>query len=273
MRKIIFIIFICAGSLFIPLISHAEIFTIERAISGDIIQLSNKEKIRLIGIDAPENTPNTKARKDSKRTGQDIDTIVKMGRAATDWVKEKFKGRKVFLRFDTKKKDKRGLKLAYVYLLEGTISGGSYVHQQVKDVLSDWWDGPVDGEYTFVNGTIIANGYAQPMIESPNDQNKELFDKLYWRAKEGRRGLWNMKLPKKPCAGEGEITGGGVGLIENCCRKQGLKPMVPLMSGSECLETPDPIAVSICSRCGNKTCDEENNEDYCNCYKDCKHNK
>jgi micrococcal nuclease len=47
----------------------------------------HKEKVRLIGIDAPECRPNPKAEKDSLRTGADMRTITAMGQKATMYVK------------------------------------------------------------------------------------------------------------------------------------------------------------------------------------------
>jgi len=45
------------------------------------------KRVRLIGIDTPESKSNDKAKRDSKRTGQDVETINKMGQEATEFVK------------------------------------------------------------------------------------------------------------------------------------------------------------------------------------------
>ena len=65
----------------------AEVLSIT---DGDTIVIrlqGHKEKVRLIGIDAPECRPNPKAEKDSIRTGDDLRTITEMGRRATQYVK------------------------------------------------------------------------------------------------------------------------------------------------------------------------------------------
>ena len=64
------------------------------------------ESIRLIGIDTPESKRNKKAKKDAERTGQDLDTIITMGKQATEYVKELVKvGDMVSLEFDVKQRD------------------------------------------------------------------------------------------------------------------------------------------------------------------------
>ena len=65
----------------------AEVLSIT---DGDTIVVrlqGHKEKVRLIGIDAPECRSNPKAQKDSIRTGNDLATITEMGQRATRYVK------------------------------------------------------------------------------------------------------------------------------------------------------------------------------------------
>ena len=63
----------------------------ERVIDGDTIFVTTPEgrveRVRLIGIDTPESQLNGKAKRDSGRTGQDVETITKMGQEATEFVK------------------------------------------------------------------------------------------------------------------------------------------------------------------------------------------
>jgi endonuclease YncB( thermonuclease family) len=59
---------------------------VARIVDGDTIMLGvdgRVEKVRLIGIDAPECHPNPKAIKDSMRTGDALRTINEMGQRAT----------------------------------------------------------------------------------------------------------------------------------------------------------------------------------------------
>jgi len=97
--------------------AHAQTYTVERVIDGDTIKLTNGERVRLIGIDAPESQPNDKAKRDAERTGQDLETINKMGQRATEFLKRFInEGDTVELEFDVQKWDKYGRLLAYVYL-------------------------------------------------------------------------------------------------------------------------------------------------------------
>ncbi len=63
--------------------------TVIRVVDGDTLKIrywGKEESIRLIGIDTPESRVNKKAKRDAKRTGQDIETIIAMGKRATEYV-------------------------------------------------------------------------------------------------------------------------------------------------------------------------------------------
>ena len=66
---------------------HAQQTTsVVRVVDGDTLKVrywGKEESIRLIGIDTPESRANKKAKKDAKRSGQDIKTI---GKSATRYV-------------------------------------------------------------------------------------------------------------------------------------------------------------------------------------------
>ncbi len=62
---------------------------VRRVVDGDTLKISykgQKESIRLIGIDTPESRINKKTKKDAKRSGQDVETIIAMGKRATVYV-------------------------------------------------------------------------------------------------------------------------------------------------------------------------------------------
>ncbi len=63
--------------------------TVTRVVDGDTLKVrywGKEESIRLIGIDTPESRANNKAKKDAKRSGQDIKTITTIGKSATRYV-------------------------------------------------------------------------------------------------------------------------------------------------------------------------------------------
>ena len=140
----------------------SDTFTVSKVIDGDTIQLSNGERVRLVGLDTPESSGNPKLRRDSKRTGQDVKAIIEMGKKATEFTKQLVEGRQVRLEFDVQQRDKYARLLAYVYLQDGT----------------------------FVNAQILKAGYAQVMTMPPNVKYQDLFLNLQQEAREQRRGLW-----------------------------------------------------------------------------------
>ncbi len=68
--------------------------TVTRVVDGDTLKVrywGKEESIRLIGIDTPESRVNKKAKRDAKRSGQDIKTITAMGKRATEYVESMIK--------------------------------------------------------------------------------------------------------------------------------------------------------------------------------------
>lgn len=76
-----------------------ELFSVKEVISPELVRLSNDLVIRLIGI-----------KKDESKNG-----------SATEFLKEKTKGQKVFLRFDETKHDSENQLFAYLYLQNKTF--------------------------------------------------------------------------------------------------------------------------------------------------------
>jgi len=142
--------------LFIATASYAQTYTVERVIDGDTIEVRIGDKleiVELIGIDAPESEVNDKTKRDSERTGQDIETIIKLGQEATEFVKNILpKGTQVYLQFDSQKRDKDGKFLAYVFRdVELSWPLPAYV---IADLGIVW---------SLVNAEILAKGYAQTL--------------------------------------------------------------------------------------------------------------
>ena len=136
---------------------------VTRVIDGDTLELENKERVRLIGIDTPETWFGPKLEQDSKRTGRDYKTIMAMGKKATNFTKSLVEGKRVRLEFDVEKKDRYERSLAYVYLPNGRM----------------------------LNAELVRNGYAQVYTFQPNVKYVDLFLKLQREARENNRGLWS----------------------------------------------------------------------------------
>ena len=140
--------------------------TVTRIVDGDTIKIrywGKDESIRLIGIDTPESRINKKAKRDAKRSGRDIKTIIEMGKRATEYVSSLVKlGVKVEIEFDVQQRDRYGRLLGYVYLPNGKM----------------------------LNEEIVKAGYANVMTVPPNVKYKDRFLRAYKQARENKRGLW-----------------------------------------------------------------------------------
>jgi micrococcal nuclease len=110
------------------------------------------QKIRLIGLDAPESRKSFK-----KEVGY-------FGKEAKEYLTNLLQGKSVKLEYDVTRVDQYGRTLAYVYLEDGT----------------------------FVNAELVKNGYAMVMTFPPNVKFADLFVKLQQEARENNRGLWKQ---------------------------------------------------------------------------------
>lgn len=129
-----------------------------------VVRLNMKrERVRLIGIDAPESSLNKKARRDARRSGADINIMVTQGRRAKSFVKSIVKkGDTVHLEFDVERRDRYHRLLAYVYLDDGRM----------------------------LNETIVREGYALVYTFPPNVRHLAQFRKAYRHARSSGAGLW-----------------------------------------------------------------------------------
>ncbi len=147
--------------------SHAVSCNVLRVIDGDtfVCMLNGeKERVRLIGGDAPESQRNGKAKRDSERTGEDLNTMIEQGKEARAFARKYLKqGTIVKLELDVEKRDRYRRILAYVYLPDGTM----------------------------FNSLIVKEGYAQILTLPPNVKYQDLFLKLQREARENNRGLWS----------------------------------------------------------------------------------
>lgn len=143
--------------------------SVTRVVDGDTFQCrmaSGEEvKVRLIGVDTPESSYNPKARRDSERSGQSLEQILKMGRLSAEFTKKLLPlGDTVYLEFDVQKTDRYGRLLAYVWLSDGRM----------------------------LNEFIIREGYASVYTIPPNVKYQERLLQAQRYARENRRGLWGF---------------------------------------------------------------------------------
>lgn len=142
---------------------NREVLVVKRVVDGDTFELSDGERVRLLGIDTPEKYESDKLDRDAESSGQDKKTIMKLGKLAGDYVRNFVEGKTVILEKEPgySDKDKNGRLLRWVYLEDGT----------------------------FVNGKIVRDGYAYVFEKFPVSKMDEL-RKYQREARENKRGLW-----------------------------------------------------------------------------------
>lgn len=139
-----------------PIEKYDGSFAVKKISDGDTFWIYNGtekgEKIRLIGVDAPESRKTFK-----KEVGY-------YGKEAKEYLTNLLKGKRVKLEYDVSRKDQYGRTLAYVYLQDGT----------------------------FVNAELVKNGCAMVMTVPPNVKYADQFVKLQQEARENNKGLWKI---------------------------------------------------------------------------------
>lgn len=86
-----------------PVSQREDVVVVKRVVDGDTVELFNGEKVRLIGVDAPESVkPNS--------------PVECFGREAARWLRETLEGKLVRLERDVSERDRYSRLLRYVYL-------------------------------------------------------------------------------------------------------------------------------------------------------------
>ena len=155
---------------------------VKQVIDGDTVILDNGEHVRLIGLDAPESRQDEKLFREAKRNREDIDSIIKKGKKASQFVRELVQGKEVRLEYDIEKRDKYGRQLAYVYELE--------TYRNKVDVISPAGYEIMNGNEIFINATILKSGFASPLTIPPNVKYAKHFKELAQAARDNKMGLW-----------------------------------------------------------------------------------
>jgi endonuclease YncB( thermonuclease family) len=90
--------------------------------SFEVVLDGVRERVRLIGVDTPESSPNRKAYRDAASTSKQMDVIIAAGRRATSFVKTLLAaGDTVTLELDVQERDQYGRILAYLFLSDGRM--------------------------------------------------------------------------------------------------------------------------------------------------------
>jgi micrococcal nuclease len=137
---------------------EAVFYSVARIIDGDTFWVDDGSekglKVRLIGVDAPE-TRNSRSK---------VKTV--FGDESTEYLTDLIGRKRIRLVYDIDTLDQYGRTLAYAYLEDGT----------------------------FVNASLVRNGYATVMTTPPNVRYAGTFMELARKARKQNRGLWNQEI-------------------------------------------------------------------------------
>lgn len=121
------------------------------------------DRVRLIGIDAPEASASPRARDQARRLHAPVSEIVRLGLEARAHAKRLAPpGATVLLELDTEHRDRYGRLLAYVWTQDGRL----------------------------VNEELLRSGWALPLTIPPNVRYVERLRAAGREAMQHRRGLW-----------------------------------------------------------------------------------
>ncbi len=136
---------------------------VERVLSADTLVLKGGEKIRMIGLKAPEPPRRQKIERDKQGVIVERDTPeTTIEEKAFAFAQSLLEGQAVRLEFDEQKKDEDFITLAYVFLVENDV---------------------------FVNAEILRQGFADLQLRAPNLKYSDILRRAYREAREQLRGL------------------------------------------------------------------------------------
>ncbi len=140
---------------------------VKEVIDGDTLRIiinGKTEKLRLIGIDAPEIHKNRKAYIMARKSHKSVEYIIKMGELSKRYVCRILKpGDKIIVEFDVQLRDKYGRLLGYVFLPSGEM----------------------------LNEKILKDGYASILTIPPDVKYVSRLYKAYVYARKNNKGLWS----------------------------------------------------------------------------------
>jgi micrococcal nuclease len=143
---------------------------------GDTITVQlgeRRERVRLIGVDAPELHESPKLDRDAKRSRRSRRDIQADGARARAFTADRLLGGTVSLERDVEPRDRFGRLLAYVWLDDGTL----------------------------FNVELVRAGWARTLTVPPNVRHVDALLEAQRAARAARRGFWGDRhAPRRPAA-------------------------------------------------------------------------
>ncbi len=189
MKKIIsFTLF----SLLLTGLAHAQIpetepVSIKQVMDGDTFRLSNGQKLKLAGVNAPELHDTPKLPQEARRFKKEIWAFRNLAAEAEQISQRLVQGNhhEMFLETTTQAFDKQGNLLAYVHMPVSKLDPGMVVDGQVITQ-------EPDGRYhIFLNAYLLTLGLAELDRSSLDPSYQSLFERLLAEAKKNKKGLWS----------------------------------------------------------------------------------
>lgn len=117
-----------------PPLSQDKFHRVKRALDGDTLLLTNRDRVRLIGVNTPEVHESKKLYRDAERTGRDVSTIKQLGKKASEFTKSRVDKKEVRLEYDQANAhighmDEYERILAYIYLKDGILLNAEITKQ------------------------------------------------------------------------------------------------------------------------------------------------
>ncbi len=133
---------------------NMQVATVTKVTDGDTIELSTGQKIRYIGIDAPETKHPTKG-------------VQCFGKEASAINKELVQGKEILVTKDFSETDRYGRLLRFVYIKHASDSA------------------------LFVNNYLVEQGFAHASSFPPDIAKNDDFNEAQQYAQKNNKGLWN----------------------------------------------------------------------------------
>lgn len=167
MTVILIILVFLSGCIFFPAQTADGLeltrVRVTRVVDGDTVYIrfstGVEEKLRLIGVDAPEINHPTK--------GEEL-----FGIEAAEYTDNNLNSTVVWVEFDLGERDQYGRMLAYIWLEKPDQVNEAEIREKM------------------FNARLLLDGYARQVIFQPNIKYVEYFSAFVAEARQAKRGLW-----------------------------------------------------------------------------------
>ena len=181
---LLFFLFLAGGNLFAQV--QTETVTVDRVMDGDTFRLSNGQKLKLAGVNAPELHDTPKLPQEAKRFKKETWAFRQLA-AEAEQIAQRFvkqTSKQILIETATQTFDERENLLGYVYLTLPNLEPGMEADGTIITAQSG-------GYQIFLNAYLLKLGLAELAPASLDSKYKDLFVTLEAEAKSSKKGLWS----------------------------------------------------------------------------------